>query len=125
MSTSRKSQLLLAVGGATIVLLLSGVFTLGSLTLPYPNLWQSDQVVLFALSMFIVSALVVFLFILARTLVRLGAERLEHKAGSRFKTKMVLARNCGGFHSCLVIVPVFRELRAAESDPGAVVPSPP
>src|SRR5258708_39161558 len=40
--------------------------------------------------MFVVTALVVFVFILARTLVRLGAERLAHKPGSRFKTKMVL-----------------------------------
>src|SRR4029077_11943086 len=31
-----------------------------------------------------------FVFILARTLVRLGSERLAHKPGSRFKTKMVL-----------------------------------
>src|SRR5450631_1964781 len=40
--------------------------------------------------MFLVAALVVFLFILARTLVRLLAERVAHKPGSRFKTKMVL-----------------------------------
>ena len=87
MSTSRKSQVLLAIGGLTIVFLLAGVFTLGSLTLPFQ---PTDQVVLYALSMFLVAALVVFLFILARTLVRLAAERLAHKPGSRFKTKMVL-----------------------------------
>jgi len=87
-SSSRKSQFLLILGGVTVVLLLSGVFTLGSLTLPFE---PRDQVVLYALSMFIVSALVVFLFILSRTLVRLGIERLAHKPGSRFKTKMVLA----------------------------------
>jgi PAS domain S-box-containing protein len=87
MSTSRKSQILLVIGGVTTVFLLAGVFTLGSLTLPFE---PTDQVVLYALSMFLVAALVVFLFILARTLVRLLAERLAHKPGSRFKTKMVL-----------------------------------
>ncbi len=87
MSTSRKSQVLLAIGGVTVVFLLAGAFTLGSLTLPFE---PRDQVVLYALSMFIVVALVVFLFILARTLVRLGAEWLAHRPGSRFKTKMVL-----------------------------------
>jgi len=40
--------------------------------------------------MFLVAALVVFLFILARTLVRLAAERMARRPGSRFKTKMVL-----------------------------------
>jgi PAS domain S-box-containing protein len=88
MSTSRKSQVLLTIGGVTVVFLLAGVFTLGSLTLPFE---PTDQVVLYALSMFLVAALVVFLFILARTLVRLAIERMAHKPGSRFKTKMVLA----------------------------------
>jgi two-component system, NtrC family, nitrogen regulation sensor histidine kinase NtrY len=86
-STSRKSQILLAIGGVTTVFLLAGVFTLGSLTLPFE---PRDQVVLYALSMFLVAALVVFLFILARTLVRLAAERMARRPGSRFKTKMVL-----------------------------------
>ncbi len=88
-STSRKSQILLAVGGMAIVLLLAAVFTLGSLTLPFqpPDL---DQAILYALSTFIVAALLVFASILTRSLVRLGAERVAHKPGSRFKTKMVL-----------------------------------
>jgi two-component system nitrogen regulation sensor histidine kinase NtrY len=86
-STSRKSQILLAIGGVTTVFLLAGVFTLGSLTLPFE---PRDQVVLYALSMFLVAALVIFFFILARTLVRLAAERMARKPGSRFKTKMVL-----------------------------------
>ena len=88
MSTSRKSRVFLAIGLVTVMILLGGVFTLGSLTLPFE---PTDQVVLYALSMFLVAALVVFLFILARTLVRLGLERMAHKPGSRFKTKMVLA----------------------------------
>ena len=90
MSASRRSQLLLALGGLAIVLLLAAVFTLGSLTLPFqPRQW--DQVlVLYALSTFIVAALLVFGLILARSLVRLWAERRAHQPGSRFKTKMVL-----------------------------------
>jgi len=100
MSTSRKSQLLLGAGGVTIVLLLAGVFTLGSLTLPFE---PRDQVVLYALSTFLVAALLVFLFILARTLVRLGAERLAHKPGSRFKTKMVLAAIAVSFLPVIVL----------------------
>ena len=87
MSTSRRSQLFLGVGLVAITLLLAAIFTLGSLTLPFQ---PTDQVILYALSTFLVAALLVFVFILARTLVRLGAERLAHKPGSRFKTKMVL-----------------------------------
>ena len=73
MSTSRKSQILLAIGGVTFAFLLAGVFTLGSLTLPFE---PTDQVVLYALSWFLAATLVVFLFILARPLVRLVAERM-------------------------------------------------
>lgn len=100
MSTSRKSRVLLAVGGLTTVFLLAGVFTLGSLTLPFQ---PTDQIVLYALSMFLVAALVVFLFILARTLVRLGIERLAHKPGSRFKTKMVLGAIAVSFLPVIVL----------------------
>jgi two-component system, NtrC family, nitrogen regulation sensor histidine kinase NtrY len=99
-STSRKSQLLLGLGGIAIVFLLASVFTLGSLTLPFPSM---DQVVLYALSMFLVAALVVFLFVLARTLVRLGAERLARKPGSRFKTKMVLGAIAVSFLPVIVL----------------------
>jgi len=100
LSTSRKSRVFLAVGGVAVVLLLAGVFTLGSLTLPFQ---PTDQIVLYALSMFLVAALVVFLFILARTLVRLGIERLAHKPGSRFKTKMVLGAIAVSFLPVVVL----------------------
>lgn len=89
MSTSRKSQLLLALGGVAIVLLLAAVFTFGSLTLP-PQLRTLDQTVLYALTTFIVAALLVFGLILTRSVLRLWAERRAHQPGSRFKTKMVL-----------------------------------
>jgi PAS domain S-box-containing protein len=90
MSTSRKSQLLLAVGLVAIVLLLAAVFTLGSLTLPFQPRNGNQMLVLYALSMFIVAALLVFGLILTRSLLRLWAERRAHKLGSRFKTKMVM-----------------------------------
>jgi two-component system nitrogen regulation sensor histidine kinase NtrY len=88
-STNRKTQLFLGIGGVAIVLLLAAVFTLGSLTLPFqpPDL---DPAVLYALSTFIVAALLVFGSILTRSLIRLLAERMAHKPGSRFKTKMVM-----------------------------------
>ena len=89
MSTSRKSQLLLALGGVGIVLLLAAVFTFGSLTLPL-QLRTLDQTVLYALTTFIVAALLVFGLILTRSILRLWAERRAHQPGSRFKTKMVL-----------------------------------
>ncbi|HTC65351.1 MAG TPA: ATP-binding protein [Candidatus Saccharimonadales bacterium] len=100
MSTSRKTQVFLAIGLVTTALLLAAVFTLGSLTLPFQ---PTDQVVLYALSMFVVTALVVFLFILARTLLRLGAERLAHKPGSRFKTRMVLGAIAVSFLPVIVL----------------------
>ena len=87
---SRKSRLWLAVGGTFITLLLAGVITLGSITLPFDfGAW--DQVlILYSLSTFMVAALLVFGLMLVRTLVRLWIERQAQQLGSRFKTKMVL-----------------------------------
>jgi len=91
MNSARKSLVLLVLGCIGIVLLLAAVFTLGSLTLPLESRdWQQVLVLLFPLSMFIVTALVVFGTILGRSLVRLWFERLAQKPGSRFKTKMVM-----------------------------------
>jgi two-component system, NtrC family, nitrogen regulation sensor histidine kinase NtrY len=103
MSTSRKSRVLLTIGGVAITLLLAAIFTLGSLTLPIqPHDW-SQTLVLFALSTFIFAALLVFGSILGRSLVRLGAERLAHKPGSRFKTKMVLGAIAVSFLPVVVL----------------------
>jgi two-component system, NtrC family, nitrogen regulation sensor histidine kinase NtrY len=91
LSTSRRSRLWLGVGLVGIVLLLAAVFTLGSLTLPVQSRdWQQVLILLFPLSLFIFTALVVFGSILGRSLVRLWFERHAQKPGSRFKTKMVL-----------------------------------
>ena len=90
MSTGRKSQFLLALGGVAIVLMLAAVFTLGSLEIPFQPQDVDQILVLYALSTFIVAALLVFGLILARSLLRLWAECCAHQPGSRFKTKMVL-----------------------------------
>src|SRR5216684_5682523 len=89
-SRSRKSQLWLGFGGLLVALLLAGVFTLGSLDLPFEPRQPNEVVILYALSTFIVAALLVFGLILTRSLLRLWAERRAHQPGSRFKTKMVL-----------------------------------
>lgn len=88
--TRRKTQLFLVIGGGIIVVLVAAVFTLGSLSLPFKPQKYDQVLVLFALSTFLVAALLVFGLILARSLVRLWAERRAEQPGSRFKTKMVL-----------------------------------
>jgi len=76
-------------GGLLVVLLLAAVFTLGSLDVPFqPRQW-SAFVDLFAVSTFIVAALLVFSFILIRMVLRLWIERRAGRPGTHFKTKMV------------------------------------
>ncbi|MGH9789924.1 MAG: sensor histidine kinase, partial [Candidatus Acidiferrales bacterium] len=89
-SRSRAEKLWLAFGGLLIALLLAGVFTLGSLRVPFEPDSRTEFVVLFALSTFNIVALLVFGLILARTLLRTWAERQTARLGARFKTKMVL-----------------------------------
>ena len=86
----RKSRLGLWLGGTLIALLLAAVFTLGSITLPFELGAWNQVLILYALSTFIVAALLVFGLMLARTLIRLWAEHQAQQLGSRFKTKMVL-----------------------------------
>ncbi|HEX9222447.1 MAG TPA: ATP-binding protein [Candidatus Acidoferrales bacterium] len=87
---SRKNRLWLAFGGLLIVLLAAGVFTLGSLDVPFkPKSWR-DVLVLYALSTFIVATLLIFGLILTRSLLRTWAEGGARQLGSRFKQKMVL-----------------------------------
>lgn len=87
---SRIGQLWLGFGGLLVALLLAAVFTLGSLELPFePRQWN-QVLILYAVSTFIVAALLVFGLILMRSLLRLWAERRAEQLGSRFKKKMVL-----------------------------------
>ncbi len=87
---SGPSKLWLALAGSLVALLLAAVFTLGSLNPPFEPAGWSGLVVLYALSTFIVAALLVFGLVLTRSLLRLWAERRAGQLGSRFKTKMVL-----------------------------------
>ena len=80
----------LAIGGILLTLLLAAVFTFGSLDVPFePKSWRAVMV-LYAVSSFITAALLVFGLILARTTLRLWAERSREQLGARFKTKMVV-----------------------------------
>src|ERR1700704_2085093 len=80
----------LAIGGILLTLLLAAVFTFGSLTVPLePKSWRAVMV-LYAVSSFITAAFLVFGLILARTILRLWAERGREQLGARFKTKMVV-----------------------------------
>src|SRR2546423_7111852 len=80
----------LAIGGILLTLLMAAVFTFGSLNVPFePKSWR-DVMVLYAVSSFITAAFLVFGLILARTVLRLWAERSREQLGARFKTKMVV-----------------------------------
>src|SRR5437899_8721779 len=80
----------LAIGGVLLTLLLAAVFTFGSLNVPFePKSWRAVMV-LYAVSSFITAAFLVFGLILARTRLRLWAERGREQLGARFKTKMVV-----------------------------------
>src|SRR5579863_1869212 len=88
--TRRPSRVWLWISGLLVTFLLAAVITLGSFDV-FPNAGQwTDAFVFFALSEFIVAALVVFSLVLGRSLLRLWAERRRGQLGVRFKTKMVL-----------------------------------
>src|SRR5258706_14437380 len=80
----------LPIGGILLTFFLAAVFTLGSLNVPFePKSWRAVMV-LFAVSSFITAAFLIFGLILARTTLRLWAERSREQLGARFKTKMVV-----------------------------------
>jgi two-component system nitrogen regulation sensor histidine kinase NtrY len=80
----------LAIGGILLTLLLAAVFTFGSLNVPFePTSWRA-VIVLYAVTSLITAALLVFGLILARSTLRLWAERSREQLGARFKTKMVV-----------------------------------
>ena len=88
--TDNKQRWGLAIGGILLTLLLAAVFTFGSLNVPFePKSWRA-ALVLYAVSSLITAAFLVFGLILARTTLRLWAERSREQLGTRFKTKMVV-----------------------------------
>jgi len=87
--SENKQHIVLTVGGILLTLLLAAIFTFGSLDVPFePKSWRA-VLVLYAVSCFATAALLVFGLILARTTLRLWAERSREQLGARFKTKMV------------------------------------
>ena len=86
----RREKIWLVVAGTIVVVLLALVFTLGSLNTPFEPSQSLQFVILFALSIFLSIALLIFGLILTRSILRLWAERRAGLLGSRFKTKMVL-----------------------------------
>src|SRR5258707_4758532 len=89
-SLEPKQRWTLGVGAALLTLVLSAVFSFGSLDVPFePKSWREAMAV-YAVSSFIAAALLVFLLILTRTVLRLWAERSKEQLGARFKTKMVV-----------------------------------
>jgi PAS domain S-box-containing protein len=89
-SLEPKQRWTLGIGAALLTLLLAAVFTFGSLDVPFePKTWR-EAMALYTVSTFITAALLVFLLILTRTVLRLWTERSKEQLGARFKTKMVV-----------------------------------
>jgi two-component system, NtrC family, nitrogen regulation sensor histidine kinase NtrY len=89
-STDKQLRIRLALGGVLVTLLLAAVFTLGSLDVPLePKSWR-EVIALWAVSSFIIAALLIFGLIVMRNIVRLLVERSKEQLGARFKTKMVM-----------------------------------
>ena len=85
----RKRRVWLVVSGVIVAVLAAVVFTLGSLRIPLHPERDTSFPIFFALSLILVTAFIVLVFVLSRNLVRLWAERRAGKMGSRFKVKMV------------------------------------
>src|SRR5271157_4575773 len=85
-----KMRTRLVIGGILVTVLLAAVFTLGSLDVPFEPRTAVEMIPLFAVSCFIIAALLVFGLIFIRSFVRLQMERGKSQLGARFKTKMVL-----------------------------------
>ncbi|HWP85806.1 MAG TPA: HAMP domain-containing protein, partial [Terriglobia bacterium] len=80
----------IAACSVLVLLLAVSVFGLTSLRLPFIRPADSSEIiVLFALSAIIFLGLVIFGFILFRSLFKLYLERRANRLGSKFKTKMV------------------------------------
>jgi len=82
-------KLWLAIGGVSIVLLAATIFTLGSLRAPIHAAEGFTLAILFAVSLFVFVAFIIFSLILFRSIVRVATERKAGVLGSRFKIKMV------------------------------------
>jgi two-component system nitrogen regulation sensor histidine kinase NtrY len=86
MSRRKAQRVWLALGGLVVALLAAAVFTLGSLNTPF----HPSGPFLFTVTLFVVSAFLIFFFVLVRSMVRLWSDWRAQQLGSRFKTRMVL-----------------------------------
>ncbi|OFV99209.1 MAG: hypothetical protein A3H28_04565 [Acidobacteria bacterium RIFCSPLOWO2_02_FULL_61_28] len=85
-----------------VLLLVVSVFGLTSLNLPFIRPSGSSEIILlFVLSTIIFLSLVIFGFILFRSLLKLYLERRANQLGSKFRTKLVFGA------LCLSVAPVF------------------
>ena len=85
----RTRKLPLILGGVFVAMLLTVILTLGSFRMPFEPESVTALVILFAVSMFVVVAFLVFGLVLLRNLFRLWTDRRAGQMGSRFRTKMV------------------------------------
>ena len=85
-------------------------------TLPWlsPNT-ASETLILYALSTINLLAFLVLLMVLVRNLIKLRRDRIEHRLGARFKTRMV-------FFVALSLFCLFSYLRAIASSSAASIP---
>src|SRR5580693_7964996 len=86
----RRRRIWRIVSGSMVLLLAAAVFVVGEFHVPFYPQDSFEQVIFFALICLIVGTFGIFVMILTRTLLRLGAERGGGALGARFKTKMVL-----------------------------------
>lgn len=87
----RTSRRFVWIGGAVLLLLAAILFALGSLNVPFIEPDRSEEMVLlYVLSTLVFLSFVVLGMVLARSLLRLYAERRRQVLGTKFKTKVVL-----------------------------------
>jgi nitrogen fixation/metabolism regulation signal transduction histidine kinase len=91
MSARRQSQnTKLVIAGGVLLVLAGIVFAQAAFDLPFISYAEPDQIfLLYTLSTLIFVVLLVFGFILLRTLVKVWVERKQGKPGSRFKTSLL------------------------------------
>jgi nitrogen fixation/metabolism regulation signal transduction histidine kinase len=92
MKAAPKTQNLYVAGGFLLALALL-VFVQAALNLnPFINPSEPNQIlILYALSTFIFLVLLVFGFVLSRTLIKVWVERKQQKPGSHFKTSLLVS----------------------------------
>src|SRR6266404_930240 len=101
MADPKKRPVFIAAASVVVIVLIVSLFGLTSLNLSFISPGDSIQtILLFVLSTIIFLGLVIFGFILFRSLLKLYLERRSNQLGSKFKTKLV----CGALGLSLLPV---------------------